>query len=128
MEGARLRLREATRLDGTVVLRRLAKKADLGPGKRLITSLYLDEAEFALFARLPGRRLAKVRHHLVPGPDGVAFSVDVFEGELAGLVLAEAEFDDDATMAASPPPPQAVREVTDDPRYHGGALAWTGRP
>jgi CYTH domain-containing protein len=123
VEGTRLRLREARRLDGSAVMRRLAKKADLDEGRRLITSLYLDETEFALFAMLPGRRLVKVRHHLAAPPGAASLSVDRFEGALAGLILAEAEFDSDADMAAFAAPDFAVREVTADPRYNGGALA-----
>jgi CYTH domain-containing protein len=126
VENARLRLRRACRLDGSGTLRRLTKKADLGPDRRLITSVYLDEAEFSLLADLPGRRLTKVRHHL--GVEDTALSVDVFEGALAGLILAEAEFRTDAEAASFPSPEFAEREVTGDPRYTGGVLAWSGLP
>ncbi len=55
-------------------------------------------------------------------------SVDVFEGSLDGLVMAEAEFDSDDAMIAFPSPPFALREVTDDPRYTGGMLVEHGLP
>ncbi len=35
---------------------------------------------------------------------------------------------DDAAMAAFPDPAFALREVTDDPRYTGGALVLHGAP
>ena len=121
--GARLRLREARPLDGGPVIRRLTKKADLAPNRRLITSIYLSEAEFALLSDLPGIRLRKTRHQLAGG-----LTIDVFEGPLVGLVTAEQEFDTDEAMAAFPHPAFAIREVTDDPRYSGGMLATYGLP
>ena len=54
--------------------------------------------------------------------------VDEFLGELAGLVLAEAEFKTPASLAAFPAPDFAIREVTDDPRYTGIQLATRGMP
>jgi CYTH domain-containing protein len=60
--------------------------------------------------------------------DGVMLCVDVFEGALAGLVMAEAEFDGAEAMAAYPMPDFAWREVTDDIRYTGGELARCGLP
>jgi hypothetical protein len=125
IEGSRLRLREARPLDGGPVMRRLGRKGDVDASHRLITSIYLSEAEFSLLAGLPGRRIEKVRHRLAP-IEGCTFGVDVFGGALEGLVLAEKEFDSDAEMAACPHPPFALREVTDDPRYAGGWLAAHG--
>ena len=55
-------------------------------------------------------------------------SVDAFQGALAGLVLAEAEFDTPEALARFPMPNFAVREVTDDPRYTGAFLAKNGLP
>lgn len=125
LHGARLRLREAIPLDGGAPIRRPTKKADLTPDRRLITSIYLSEAEFALFATLPGDVLQKTRHWL---EGGEGLTVDRFEGALAGLFLAEAEFPSDEAMAAFPSPDFAVREVTRDLRYAGGSLARHGSP
>lgn len=125
--GTRLRLREARPLDGGPPMRRLTRKADVDSATRLITSIYLAEAEFALLADLPGQRLRKTRHHLRP-VGGVVVSVDRFEGPLEGLILAEAEFATPEALAAFPTPDFAIREVTDDPRYGGGALVVDGIP
>jgi len=128
VEGARLRLREARPISGGASMLRLSRKADVDVHTRLITSIYLPEEEFAVLARaLPGARIRKLRHRLKPLP-GVAMLVDEFEGDLAGLVLAEAEFDTRERLAAFPMPTFAVCEVTEDPRYTGGYLVRNGLP
>ena len=126
VDDSRLRLRRATPVGGGESVLRLSNKAELAPDRRLITTLYLSPAEYALFEGLPGRRMRKTRHYYAA--DGITLSVDRFEGTLAGLFLAEAEFADDATMAAFSDPTFALREVTDDPRYTGGELVANGRP
>ncbi len=125
--GTRLRLREAVPQGGGAPQRRLGRKADVTADTRLLTSIYLSDAEFARLAVLPGRRLRKTRHTLRPIA-GVALAVDRFEGELAGLILAEAEFDSNAAMRAYVAPSFCGREVTADTRYTGGALVEIGLP
>lgn len=126
--GARLRLREARPVGGGAPMLRLTRKGDVDIHTRLITSIYLPEEEFAVLATsLPGRRIRKLRHRLAP-VDGVFVVVDEFLGELAGLLLAEAEFDTPEQLAAFPGPDFATREVTDDPRFTGGYLVNNGIP
>jgi len=128
VDGARLRLREARPLSGAPAVLRLSRKGDVDERTRLVTSIYLSETEFALLAAsLPGRRVCKLRHRL-PRQDGVALMVDEFEGELAALLLVEAEFPSDERMSAFEPPPFAGREITGDSRYTGAALAYHGLP
>ena len=63
--------------------------------------------------------IEKRRHTIAVG--GHIWTVDVFEGALAGLTLAEVELAHaDETIAI---PPWAGREVTDDPRYRNDALS-----
>lgn len=126
VDGARLRLREARPLSGAPAILRLSRKGDIDERTRLVTSIYLSEAEFALLsASLPGRRVRKLRHRL-PRQDGAVLMVDEFEGELAGLLLVEAEFRSDDRMAAFVAPPFAGREITGDVRFTGAALARDG--
>ena len=125
--GTQLRLREAVPTDGGAPMRRLGRKADVNPSVRLLTSIYLSPEEFRLLSTLPGNRLRKTRHYLGK-VDGADLSVDVFEGALAGLVMAEAEFPDPAAMARYPMPDFAFVEVTDDIRYSGGRLVVDGLP
>ncbi len=53
--------------------------------------------------------------------------VDVFDGPLQGLVLAEAEFTTDEETQSFIPPSECVAEVTDDARFTGGRLVETSR-
>lgn len=126
--GSRLRLRDARPLDGGAPRMRLTRKADVDIHTRLITSIYLPEEEFAvLVASLPGVRIRKLRHRL-EAVDGVTVSVDEFQGELSGLILAEAEFETPEQLAAFPSPDFTCREVTDDLRFTGGYLVKHGMP
>jgi CYTH domain-containing protein len=126
--GTQLRLREAVPGDGGPPMRRLSRKADVNAAVRLLTSIYLAPEEFALLSGLPGERLRKTRHRLKPVTGAAFVAVDVFEGPLAGLIMAEAEFEDMEAMAAFPAPDFTLREVTDDLRYSGGALVAHGLP
>lgn len=126
--GARLRLREARPVDGGTAMLRLSRKADVDQHTRLITSIYLPEGEFAvLAASLPGMRIRKLRHRL-QGPPGVTVAVDEFQGDLNGLIIAEAEFETPDALVAFSAPDFAALEVTDDPRFTGGHLVTNGLP
>lgn len=126
--GARLRLSEARPLSGGSAILRLSKKADVDSNTRLITTIYLSEEEFGLLSNvLPGKRIHKLRHRLPP-IDGVAMSVDEFQGELAGLVMVEAEFDSAEALARFSAPYFAGPEVTGNVRFTGGSLVSCGLP
>ncbi|WP_396593282.1 hypothetical protein [Brevundimonas sp. R86498] len=125
--GTQLRLREAIPADGGPPMLRLGRKADVSPSVRLLTSIYLSPEEFRLLSSLPGQVLCKTRHSLGK-VDGADVFVDVFEGPLDGLIMAEAEFEGLEAMARYPTPDFAVREVTDDVLYTGGRLATDGLP
>ncbi|HSY10727.1 MAG TPA: hypothetical protein VK976_00925, partial [Verrucomicrobiae bacterium] len=82
----------------------------------LITTFYLSKQEFEVFAKLPAKILVKTRHSVPP------FGIDVFEGVLDGLVLAEAEFDSESAASAMTLSPLSMAEVTEDYRFNGGSL------
>jgi adenylate cyclase len=79
-----------------------------------------DAADMLRIAAL--HAIVKKRHELFHG--GKLWQVDVFEGRLAGLVLAEIELNDEAEPFARPD--WLGREVTDDPRYRNSALVEGG--
>jgi CYTH domain-containing protein len=79
----------------------------------------------ALWPATAGRRLTKVRYD-VPWK-GRTIEIDIYRGRLAGLVVAEVEFDDERSCAAFVPPDWIGRDVTGKPKYSNVALALKGR-
>jgi hypothetical protein len=121
LTGTRLRLRRSVDPRGaTPTIYKLTQKAPAdGGGPPLNTNTYLTEDEYELLRRLGGDVLRKTRSRLPP------LVVDVFESPLAGLVLAEAEFDSEQELTAFDGPAGAIAEVTRDERFTGGRLACT---
>jgi adenylate cyclase len=74
-----------------------------------------------------GRRVEKTRH-LVPAGDGRVVELDVYGGDLAGLVTAEVEFATVQDAQAFEPPEWLGRDVTGDPRFKNQRLALDGAP
>jgi CYTH domain-containing protein len=122
LDGTRMRLRKVSPSDGRAPVFKLCKKyGQVTDTAEPIVNIYLTEAEYQAFANLRGAMIEKRRYH--HDVTGVRFAVDVFEGALSGLILAEIEAADAATLAALAPPPWATREVTGDPWFRGGHLA-----
>jgi CYTH domain-containing protein/CHAD domain-containing protein len=122
-------------LDGHAVevrVRRRGGRATLtvkqGSGHaRLEEEIALGRARFErLWELTDGRRLEKVRH-LVPVGDATV-ELDVYGGVLAGLVVAEVEFDSENDSDAFRPPDWLGKEVTGDERYANRTLACEGWP
>jgi adenylate cyclase len=80
----------------------------------------------ALWPLTEGRRLRK-RRHVLPH-DGLEIEVDVYEGELEGLVVAEIEFDTEEQARGFEPPAWLGEEVTGDERFLNESLAVHGAP
>jgi CYTH domain-containing protein len=123
IRGTTLRLRRQTDGTGAAVFK-LTQKIPARSGgaqQSFITTMYLTEDEYRLLARLPAKTLAKTRHSLPP------FGIDVFEGKLKGLLLAEAEFESAAAAGALAIPSFLLREVSDDDRFTGGRLVHASR-
>lgn len=118
--------------DAEVRVRRIGDRHVLtvkrGAGlRRLEEEIELAAAQFdALWRATEGRRLEKRRH--VFEEEGVTFEVDVYDGALAGLVVAEVEFASEDESAAFAPPAWLGTEVTGDRRYSNQQLALAGRP
>ena len=123
IDGTRLRLQRMTASDSGRVVLKLGKKYDVADASaRPMVTTYLTQAEYDLLAILPAHRLTKRRHDLG------TFSIDLFEGALAGLELAESEQPDADALAALVAPVWALAEVSDDPVYQGGNLALAEGP
>ncbi len=122
--GTRLRLRRVEANDGDHVVFKLTQKfADTSsPAMRtIITTLYLDEAEYRHLAVLGGNEITKRRY--VYHNEGQRFSLDVFTGRHEGLILAEVECENEEELRCVALPPFAIREVTEEVFFTGGALA-----
>jgi len=121
----RLRLRHVQSEDGTTLQWKLTQKyqtADSPETHTILTNMYLDDAEAMTLRRIPGAVLQKRRYVL--NHEGLMFAVDVFEGALCGLIIAECEFPNDAEAAQTSTPPFAAVEITSDPFFRGGRLAF----
>lgn len=97
-------------------------------------ALYREQFE-ALWPLTAERRLVKSRR-LVPlgegdgngGADPLLAEVDVYEGELAGLVTVEVEFASTEQSGSFQPPEWFGPELTGDPAYANRSLASQGLP
>ncbi len=88
--------------------------------RMLITNIYLTQHEYETLSVFEGNEIRKNRYPYTH--EGGDFGVDVFLGDLAGLILAEIEFDTDEAMEAFMMPAFAVVEVTRDPLFTGASL------
>lgn len=118
-----LRLRRMTDETGAVVALKLTQKfgeTAVPAQHTTITNIYLTETEYQLLAQLGGNLLIKRRYRYPNGEH--TFSIDVFDGPLNGLILAEIEAQTDEQLQAVPLPDWAVAEVTDVVFFTGGNL------
>jgi adenylate cyclase len=79
-----------------------------------------------LWQATAGRRLEKTRYALQWA--GKKVEVDVYQGSLVGLIVAEVEFTSASESARFAPPPWFGTEVTEDEHYKNVNLALHGRP
>jgi CYTH domain-containing protein len=94
--------------------------------ERLEVEIELDDEQFeALWPLTEGRRVRKRRHYVEVDR---TIEVDVYEGELEGLVTAEVEFDSTEEGDRFSPPDWLGEELTGDDRYANQQLALHGRP
>jgi CYTH domain-containing protein len=121
--GTTLRLRRQIDYEGGIVFKLTQKTptARNGALQGLTTTMYLKEQEFDVLAALPAKVLSKTRYSVPP------FGIDVFDGALGGLVLAEAEFNSSDEASALTVPSFVLHEVSSDQRFDGGCLANASR-
>ena len=80
-----------------------------------------------LLSKVDGRVITKTRY-LIPY-DVYTIELDVFAGELAGLVFAEVEFSDEEASATFAVPDWFAEDVTFDDRFKNNRLAlWAEAP
>jgi CYTH domain-containing protein len=93
-------------------------KEDLS--RTIITNIYLNALETEMLAVSDANEIRKNRYWFEF--EGRKFSVDMFLGDLFGLVLAEVGFESDEDLDNFPKPPFAIAEVTGNELFTGGKL------
>lgn len=126
LRDSRLRLRILTDSDtGRRVLKLNKKLESTSPQFRTVSRILLSPSEYNLLEGLEGDRMTKTRYY--QNYRSRVFSIDVFAGELDGLVLCETEGDSLEHLMSAEPPSYARPEVTEDPFFEGGNLCRTTR-
>lgn len=80
------------------------------------------EAYEHLKEKIDGRLIQKVRH-VIPLGGGLFIELDVFQGDLAPLVLAEVEFPTEEMAESFCPPEWFGEDVTFSSQYHNSTLS-----
>lgn len=88
--------------------------------RTIITNTYLNALEAETLAVFEANEIRKNRYPFDFA--GRKFSVDMFLGELFGLVLAEVSFDSDEDLDSFTTPPFAIADVTNNELFTGGKL------
>ena len=89
--------------------------------RTIITNTYLNALEAETLSVFDANEIRKNRYQFQF--EGKQFGIDMFLGDLFGLVLAEASFDSDEELRSYPPPPFALADVTDNLVFTGGYLS-----
>src|SRR5262245_24160151 len=92
--------------------------ADLS--RTMITNTYLNALEAETLSVFNSNEIRKNRYSFEF--EGHRFGIDMFLGDLFGLVLAEVSFATDEDLDEFPKPPFALADVTNDPMFAGGSL------
>jgi len=83
-------------------------------------TIRLSEQEFSSLKKVPGKTVRKIRYAY--SSDGQLAEIDVFQDDLAGLVLADFEFKSRKKKEAFRPPDFCLVDVTQDDTIAGGML------
>jgi lactoylglutathione lyase len=121
-----LRLRTLTDSDTGREFIKLTKKLEsTSPYVQRIGSLPISPMEYELMSRLEGERINKLRYYHFHR--GNVFAIDVFQEDLAGLVLCEVETGSLEELMRVEAPDYVLSEVTEDRFFTGGNLCRTSR-
>lgn len=84
-------------------------------------TITLDPEEYQVLSQIPGKRTEKTRHFYPLA--GKTAEIDVFEGNLSGLVLIDFEYDSEEEKHSFVAPDICLAEVTEEEAIAGGYLA-----
>ncbi len=91
------------------------------PSRTIITNTYLNAIEAETLSVFEANEIRKNRYKFEF--EGHEFAIDMFLGDLFGLVLAETSFDSDDELDNFQMPPFAVADVTSNEIFTGGRLS-----
>lgn len=123
LTGTRLRLRKVRDPETNKWIVKLTQK--FAPdaedfSRTIITNIYLNALEAETLAVFAANEIRKNRYPFEF--EGRKFSVDMFLGDLFGLVLAEVSFETDEELDNFSRPPFAIADVTSSELFTGGRL------
>jgi len=88
--------------------------------RTIITNTYLNALEAEMLSVFEANEIRKNRYAFPF--EAREFAIDMFLGDLFGLVLAEVSFETDEELDSFPKPPWAVADVTNVEVFTGGRL------
>lgn len=121
--GSRLRLRKVREPRTNKWTVKFTQKFAPDPNdlsRTIITNTYLNALEAETLSIFNSNEIRKNRYKFEF--DGREFAVDMFLGDLFGLVLAETSFETDEELESFPKPPFALVDVTNEELFSGGGL------
>jgi CYTH domain-containing protein len=121
--GTRLRLRKVRDPLTNKWIVKFTQKFAVNSGdlsRTLITNTYLNAQEAEILSVFEANEIRKNRYPFES--KGRNFGIDMFLGDLFGLVLAEVSFDTDEELEGFPQPQFALLEVTNNELFSGGKL------
>jgi CYTH domain-containing protein len=124
LTGTRLRLRKVRDPKTNKWVVKFTQKFAATPddlSRTIITNTYLNATEAETLSIFEANEIRKNRYRFEF--EGREFSVDMFLGDLFGLVLAEVSFETDEEMDGFAKPPFAITEVTNNELFSGGKLS-----
>src|SRR3979409_1025382 len=123
LTGTRLRIRKVRDPETNKWVVKFTQKFAPNPqdlSRTMITNTYLNATEAETLAIFEANEIRKNRYPFEF--EGRKLSVDMFLGDLFGLVLAEVSFETDEEMDSFAKPPFAVADVTNLELFTGGRL------
>jgi len=121
--GTRLRIRKVRDPKTNKWTVKFTQKFAPDPGdlsRTIITNTYLTALEANTLSVFEANEIRKNRYYF--DFEGRRFSIDMFLGDLLGLVLAETGFETDEEMRAFQAPSFALADVTNNEIFTGGRL------
>jgi CYTH domain-containing protein len=122
--GTRLRIRKVRDPQTNKWVVKFTQKFAPNPNdlsRTIITNVYLNATEAETLSIFAANEIRKNRYYYEH--EGTRFTIDMFIGDLFGLVLAEASFETDQELDNFQSPPFALAEVTNLETFTGGRLS-----